>query len=345
MSYNGHGKEWLPEDDTYLRENVHKTVKQLAEELNTTVGSIRARKTALGIKSGKFKPFTDEEKEKIIEFYKNNPNEMDLESFSKELNRQKTSISRYAKKEGLTNYYRPNTKEHTKNSNDSLAKFRETDYYREIIAPKNEELLRYYAQNKHPRGMLGKHHSEETKKQMSIKHIELCANMTYEEKHEIAMKAIETKKKNGTMPKTTSNAYSRTKSGIRPDLGQYFRSAWEANVARILDYENIEWEYEPKRFFFEEEVDGVASYQPDFYLPQFNKWIEVKGWMDEKSKTRLRLFAEQYPEENKNLILIDQDFYNALRIEFFYLPHWEDYAKYLKRPKKDYTKILDAKGA
>lgn len=62
-----------------------------------------------------------------------------------------------------------------------------------------------------------------------------------------------------------------------------------------------------KKILFEEIVDGVASYQPDFYLPEYDKWIEVKGWMDQKSKVRLKLFQEQFPDEYNKLILIDEN--------------------------------------
>ena len=34
------------------------------------------------------------------------------------------------------------------------------------------------------------------------------------------------------------------KQGIREDLNQFFRSNWEANVARTLNLEGIKWEYE-----------------------------------------------------------------------------------------------------
>lgn len=52
------------------------------------------------------------------------------------------------------------------------------------------------------------------------------------------------------------------KSFIREDLNQHFRSTWEANFARILNYLDIDWEYEKYRIFFED-----CSYLPDFYLP------------------------------------------------------------------------------
>lgn len=322
MSELGQPREpiWTNEEDDFLREHSYMTVKELARELGRTESAVRGRKNKIGVKRGNCPHFTEEEKNIIKEWYEKDDMGVDLEGLSSLINRPKTSISYIAKTMGLTKYGNFTEKE------------------RNVRA---KEMVIKVSKIEHPRGMLGKHHTEESKEKISIASITRAANMTSEEKHSIAMKAVETKKKKGTTSQTTSNAYSRTKSGIRSDLGQYFRSAWEANIARILDYEDIEWEYECKRFFFNEEVDGVLSYQPDFYLPQFNKWIEVKGWMDEKSKTRLKLFEEQYPNESKNLILIDQTFYNALRLEFFFLPNWEDYAKSIRRPRKKYQEILD----
>lgn len=163
---------------------------------------------------------------------------------------------------------------------ESLKEYRKSDLYI-INKEKAKNLLKYYLINNHPKGMLGKHHSDETRKRLSVSHFELFKNMTAEEKHERAMKAVKTKRGNGGFS-TTSNSYSRCKGGTRQDLNQYFRSAWEANIARLLNYLNIEWIYEYKRFDFNNETEFVLSYQPDFYLPKYDKWIEVKGWMDEK---------------------------------------------------------------
>lgn len=335
-------RPWNDEDKQLLIElyPTHSN-KELCKILQKTDGQLRGMKARLGL-NAKWKPFTDKEKYLIEQFYKSNPNVMDLESFANSIGRQKTSISRYAGKLGLTVCNRSLSEDSIHKMKEGINRYMESDYYKKEIKHRQQELLSYYLLNDHPRGMLGKHHSKETRDKLSKSHIELFANMSKEEKHNRAMKSVRTRRENGVIG-TTENAYSRCKGGVRPDLGQYFRSSWEANIARILDYENIEWKYEPKRFFFDEEINGIASYQPDFYLPQFNKWIEVKGWMDDKSKLRLKLFAEQYPEENKNLILIDQDFYNALRLEFFFLPYWEDYAKSIRKSRKDYHDILNKK--
>lgn len=99
----------------------------------------------------------------------------------------------------------------------------------------------------------------------------------------------------------------------------YFRSKWEANYALYLDFlvargEIERWEYEADVFMFEEIKLGTRSYRPDFKV--FNKngsfeYHEVKGYMDNKSKTKLKRMAKYYPEVR--LILIDSDYYNDLK--------------------------------
>lgn len=103
------------------------------------------------------------------------------------------------------------------------------------------------------------------------------------------------------------SAYSKIKSGKRMDLGgQFFRSATEANYARFLNLFQVKWEYEPKEFEFESIARGVRFYTPDFYLPEEDRWIEVKGWMDDKSFTRLRRFKKFFPEEFKKLTVVTE---------------------------------------
>jgi len=50
------------------------------------------------------------------------------------------------------------------------------------------------------------------------------------------------------------------------------RSSWEAKTADYLTNKNIDWYYEYKCL----DLNGV-SYLPDFYLPIFDLYIEVKG--------------------------------------------------------------------
>ena len=53
--------------------------------------------------------------------------------------------------------------------------------------------------------------------------------------------------------------------------GVQMRSKFEARVAKKLDSYGVKWEYEPQRFNL-----GSTTYMPDFYLPEFDIWLEAK---------------------------------------------------------------------
>ena len=95
------------------------------------------------------------------------------------------------------------------------------------------------------------------------------------------------------------------KQGWRTIGGQrcYFRSKAEANAARVLQFfaehnDVLRWEYEPKTFWFEGIKRGVRSYLPDFRVTLTSGavfYVEVKGYMDAKSKTKLKRMAKYHP--------------------------------------------------
>lgn len=92
--------------------------------------------------------------------------------------------------------------------------------------------------------------------------------------------------------------------GKRADLdSMYLRCGWEANVARMLNALGVSWQYEPRTFWFPQR-SGTNSYTPDFYLPENDKWIEVKGYWNGKSKTQLRRFKRYHFEEFQKLYIV-----------------------------------------
>jgi len=99
----------------------------------------------------------------------------------------------------------------------------------------------------------------------------------------------------------------------------YFRSKWEANYALYLDFlvkqgEIKDWEYEADVIMFEEIKLGTRSYRPDFKVFNHNgsfEYHEVKGYMDSKSKTKLKRMAKYYPEIR--LLLIDSACYRDIQ--------------------------------
>lgn len=157
----------------------------------------------------------------------------------------------------------------------------------------------------HPRGMLGKHHSKEVRLKMSK------ARKGKKQSETWVKNRLESRYRNyGTYgPVNVVNPYSRARGGKRADLkSMYFRSSWEANYARFLNFVKEQWEYEPRVFFFEEIKRGTRSYTPDFYLPKKDRWVEVKGWLDSKSKVRLKRFRKYYPEEFEKLVVVVRNF-------------------------------------
>lgn len=125
--------------------------------------------------------------------------------------------------------------------------------------------------------------------------------------------------------------YSRCKHGRREDLGgQYFRSSWEANYARFLNLlisqKQIEkWEYESETFWFENIRRGVRSYTPDFKITEHNGnvyFVEVKGWMDARSKTKIKRMAKYHPKVE--LRVVDAKAYREIAKKLGgAIPDWE----------------------
>lgn len=114
----------------------------------------------------------------------------------------------------------------------------------------------------------------------------------------------------------SSHANRPRSAGRREDLdGRFFRSLWEANYARylkfLLDNGQIEkWEYEVHTFTFEGISRGCRTYTPDFKLTHRDgavEWHEVKGWLDQKSRTRLERMKRYFPEEK--VIVIDTEWF------------------------------------
>jgi DNA-directed RNA polymerase subunit RPC12/RpoP len=73
--------------------------------------------------------------------------------------------------------------------------------------------------------------------------------------------------------------------------GYKMRSSWEKYYAKYLDKNNIKWLYESKTFDL-----GNTTYTPDFYLPETNEYIEIKGYWREDAKIKFNLFKEKYKD-------------------------------------------------
>lgn len=166
--------------------------------------------------------------------------------------------------------------------------------------------------NGHPQGMLGKKHTEETLKVMSEASHKMWKNPeskvnSVDHRQKLSDTMMENQRKG-----ILRNGYSRGLQGKRNDLGNiFFRSSWEANYARYLNYlisKKIiyKWEFEPDTFWFESIKRGVRSYLPDFKIWDHENsepyYVEVKGWMDNKSKTKIKRMAKYYPKIRLDIV-------------------------------------------
>ena len=93
--------------------------------------------------------------------------------------------------------------------------------------------------------------------------------------------------------------------GLPPDGGTIegtrFAHASEAEMARILDFYAVRWEYEPTTFPILWNLDGdvVESFAPDFYLPDVDLFLELttlKQRLVRKKNRKLRRLRELYPD-------------------------------------------------
>lgn len=77
---------------------------------------------------------------------------------------------------------------------------------------------------------------------------------------------------------TKRNVVGRVKNITYKDV--VLKGTWELIVAKWLDENRLFWEHEFKSF--EYEWNGIRKYYPDFYLPDFDIFIEVKGYETER---------------------------------------------------------------
>ncbi len=80
-----------------------------------------------------------------------------------------------------------------------------------------------------------------------------------------------------------------------------FAHASERQFARLLDFYQIEWDYEPTSFDIEwdESGDVTQRFTPDFYLPDFDLYIEITTLNQKlvtKKNRKVRQLRQRYPE-------------------------------------------------
>ncbi len=90
----------------------------------------------------------------------------------------------------------------------------------------------------------------------------------------------------------------------------------ERVAAEILEFYGIRWAYEPDTFPIEWDANGnvIASFSPDFYLPDMGLYIELTTMSQKlvtKKNRKVRRLKELYPDVRIK-IFYQKDFRNLL---------------------------------
>ena len=270
---------------------------KVAPEFNMCGQSVWERLKKLGIEDKD--RWTNEQLRILIEGYSQNlTGPINLDLVAQSTGKLKSNVARKARELGLTNQHRTKTLE--------------------AKAAMNEGLRRYIRDNGHPR------ESRESRV------CPICGRFYFVRKRS---KQKYCSVRCQIMAKKPEERFTNRKGGRRKDIGDiYFRSSYEANYARYLNFiisngSNIEkWEFESQRFEFNKIKTGTRSYTPDFkiyYKDGHIEYHEVKGWDYPKGKTQRKRFAKYYP--HLKLVLVDDNFFKAIKKQGInkLIPYWE----------------------
>jgi hypoxanthine phosphoribosyltransferase len=105
------------------------------------------------------------------------------------------------------------------------------------------------------------------------------------------------------------NVHSLQSKPAPPSTVESARFAHESEeeFARLLDFYDVRWQYEPRTFPLRESEDGrvIEAFAPDFYLSDFDLYVELttlkQALVTEKHR-KLRSLRERYPDVQIKLL-------------------------------------------
>lgn len=257
--------------------------------------------------------FSDEDKEILIREYTAFRDKGLLVELAIRLGRTKQFICRQAKELGLTDRH------HIQCENVAI-----------LSSKRLKEQIKTIG---HPKGMLGKTHSDENKKRMSERFAKMWEDPNSQVNSQEYRQILSDRASKSMAERRVNNptsVYSNCKKGTIEIGGKVFfaRSSWEANIAAYYEFlksknEIKDWMHEPETFWFEKIRRGVRSYLPDFKIINHDDsfyFVEVKGWMDAKSKTKIKRMAIYYP--SIKLDIIGESRYKGIAKNKSLIPFW-----------------------
>jgi hypothetical protein len=106
-------------------------------------------------------------------------------------------------------------------------------------------------------------------------------------------------------PEESHKSRRKRKVASKPIADPFVHES-ERDFASILDFYQIQWEYEPRTFPLQWDEKGTVteSFSPDFYLPELDLYVELttlKQSLVTKKNRKLRRLRELYPDVNIKL--------------------------------------------
>ena len=94
--------------------------------------------------------------------------------------------------------------------------------------------------------------------------------------------------------------------------GTKVQGTWERDIALILEENNISWiKPTTANHLIRYDIEGqTKSYTPDFYLKEYNVYLEIKGHWWGNDRDKMDAVFKQHPE--KNIVLIEGDLFKKL---------------------------------
>ncbi|MGA2158347.1 MAG: hypoxanthine phosphoribosyltransferase [Dehalococcoidia bacterium] len=113
---------------------------------------------------------------------------------------------------------------------------------------------------------------------------------------------------------------------LKPIRPTSFSHPSEEEFARLLDFYQVEWLYEPRSFPLSWKDKRISEmFTPDFYLPEINLYIELttsrQSLITEKNR-KLRQLKELYPDVNVKLL--NKADYLKLFVKYDFIPLGEN---------------------
>jgi hypothetical protein len=120
--------------------------------------------------------------------------------------------------------------------------------------------------------------------------------------------------------KTESGLYKCSECWFEAN-GQKVQGTWERTLAQIFEKLGISW-ISHKRYLEYVRLGKKQRYTPDFYLKEYNTYVEVKGHWWGNDQKKMKLVSEQNCD-CRILLIHGQDYFRIKKepeVLFEYLP-------------------------